>query len=89
MRQLLACTIGNEWELIVILGGLYGLRLSEILGLRWSNVDLENQTFSVVEQLPFALPAGTTYVSEMAPVKSSERTLPITNLTAPYFIRQV
>ena len=25
----------------------------------------------------------------MAPVKSSERTLPITNLTAPYFIRQV
>ena len=89
MRQLLACAMGNEWELIVILGGLYGLRLSEILGLRWRNVDLENQTFSVVEQLPFALPAGTTYVSEMAPVKSSERTLPITNLTAPYFIRQV
>ena len=25
----------------------------------------------------------------MAPVKSSERTLPITNLTMPYFIRQV
>ena len=89
MRQLLACAMGNEWELIVILGGLYGLRLSEILGLRWSNVDLENQTFSVVEQLPFALPAGTTYVSEMAPVKSSERTLPITNLTMPYFISRV
>ena len=89
MRQLLACAMGNEWELIVILGGLYGLRLSEILGLRWRNVDLENQTFSVVEQLPFALPAGTTSVSEMAPVKSSERTLPITNLTMPYFIRQV
>lgn len=89
MRQLLACAMGNEWELIVILGGLYGLRLSEILGLRWRNVDLENQTFSVAEQLPFALPAGTTSVSEMAPVKSSERTLPITNLTMPYFIRQV
>ena len=89
MRQLLACAMGNEWELIVILGGLYGLRLSEILGLRWRNVDLENQTFSVVEQLPFALTAGPTSVSEMAPVKSSERTLPITNLTMPYFIRQV
>ena len=89
MRQLLACAMGNEWELIVILGGLYGLRLSEILGLRWRNVDLENQTFSVVEQLPFALPAGTTSVSEMAPVKSSERTLPITNLTMPYFISRV
>ena len=52
------------------------------------NVDLENKTFSVVEQLPFALPAGTTYVENMAPVKSSKRTLPITALTLPYFIRQ-
>ena len=74
--------------MLVVLGGLYGLRLSEILGLRWRNVDLENKTFSVVEQLPFALPAGTTYVENMAPVKSSERTLPITALTLPYFIRQ-
>ena len=88
MRQLLAHTVGTDWEMLVVLGGLYGLRLSEILGLRWRNVDLENKTFSVVEQLPFALPAGTTYVENMAPVKSSERTLPITALTLPYFIRQ-
>ena len=88
MRQLLAYTAGTDWEMLVVLGGLYGLRLSEILGLRWRNVDLENKTFSVVEQLPFALQAGTTYVENMAPVKSSERTLPITALTLPYFIRQ-
>ena len=89
MRQLLARTMGNKWELIVVLAGLYGLRLSEILGLRWSNVDFDNQTFSVVEQLPFALPAGTTYVTEMAPVKSSERILPITHVTMQYFTRQL
>lgn len=47
------------------------------------NVDLENKMFSVVEQLPFGLPAGTTYVEDMAPVKSSERTLPITDATLP------
>lgn len=88
MRQLLAHTAGTDWEMLIVLSGLYGLRLSEILGLRWRNVDLENKTFSVVEQLPFALPAGTTYVENMAPVKSSERTLPITDLTLPYFIRQ-
>ena len=88
MRQLFAHTAGTDWEMLVVLGGLYGLRLSEILGLRWRNVDLENKTFGVVEQLPFALPAGTTYVENMAPVKSSERTLPITDLTLPYFIRQ-
>lgn len=88
MRQLLVRTAGTDWGLIVVLGGLYGLRLSEIFGLRWRNVDLENQTFNVIEQLPFALPAGTTYIKEMAPVKSGDRTLPITDLTLPYFIRQ-
>ena len=88
MRQLLVRTAGTDWGLIVVLGGLYGLRLSEIFDLRWRNVDLENQTFNVIEQLPFALPAGTTYIKEMAPVKSGDRTLPIKDLTLPYFIRQ-
>lgn len=88
MCQLLAQTLGSDWELIIVLGGLYGLRLSEILGLRWRNIDLNDRTFSVVEQLPYALPAGTVHVTEMAPVKSSERTLPITSQTLPYFLKQ-
>ena len=89
MRQLLACAAGTEWELPIILGGLYGLRLSEIIGLRWRNVDLEGNSFGVVEQLPFKVPPGTLEISEMAPVKSSERTLPITPLTKPYFERHL
>lgn len=89
MSALLANVAGSKWELIVVLGGLYGLRLSEILGLRWRNVDLEAKTFAVVEQLPFGTPAGTVTVEEMAPVKSSERVLPITDLTLPYFQRQL
>lgn len=89
MRQLLAHVTGTEWELIVILGGLYGLRLSEIIGLRWRNVHLDEDCFGVVEQLPFDVPADTTTISEMAPVKSSERPLPITPLTKPYFERHL
>lgn len=89
MGQLLARTIGTEWELIVVLGGLYGLRLNEILGLRWSDMDNEMETFGVVEQLPFALPTGTTYVTEMVPVKSGKRTLPVTDMTIPFFWRQL
>lgn len=89
MGQLLALTIGTEWELIVVLGGLYGLRLNEILGLRWSDMDDEMETFSVVEQLPFALLAGTTYVTELVPVKPSKRTLPVTDMTIPFFWRQL
>ena len=85
----LAVVMGTEWELIVVLGGLYGLRLSEIIGLRWRNVDLAENTFGVVEQLPFNTPANTTVISEMAPVKSSERTLPITPLVRPYFERHL
>lgn len=68
---------------------MYGLRLSEILGLRWQNVDLVKGTFGVVEQLPFNLPAGTKNVAEMAPTKSNDRILPITDLTKPYFERQL
>ena len=89
MRQLMAYVTGTEWELIVVLAGLYGLRLSEIIGLRWRNVDLEGNTLAVVEQLPFGLPPNTLEVSEMAPVKSSERTLPITTWTRPYFERHL
>lgn len=88
MRQLLAYVTGGDWELIVILGGLYGLRLSEIIGLRWRNVNLEQNTFAVVEQFPFEIPADVKVVPEMAPVKSGERALPITPLTKLYFERE-
>lgn len=88
MRTLMAQVSGTQWELIVILGGLYGLRLSEILGLRWRNVNLENLRFDVIEQLPYSLPRESYIVEEMAPVKAGERTLPITEITLPFFQRQ-
>jgi hypothetical protein len=72
---------GTEWELPVVLAGMYALRMGEILGMRWRNVDLENITFSVVEQMPFRLPVETKTVSEMAPTKSNDRALPITEVT--------
>lgn len=90
MQQLMGSILGTEWEMIVMFGGMYGLRISEILGLRWDNVDLENGTFSVVEQLPFRLPAGTlTLSNELPPVESHDRFLPITDVARPYFERQL
>nr|WP_326184695.1 site-specific integrase [uncultured Oscillibacter sp.] len=87
MKKLMDGISDTQWKLIVILGGMYGLRLSEILGLRWRNVDFENQTFAVVEQLPFGQTC-TAPITEMAPVKSCERELPITAATLPYFEQQ-
>jgi len=95
MQQLMGHVSGTEWEMPVMLAGMYGLRMSEILGLRWRNVDFEKGTFAVVEQLPFRLPAGTTIIEQMAAVKgkgadnAGERVLPITEDTLPYFERHV
>lgn len=89
IRALLNEITATSWELIIVLGGLYGLRISEIIGLRWRNVDFEKGIFSVVEQLPFGLARDTKEVKEMAPVKSSERVLPITDATLPYFERRM
>lgn len=89
MRLLLNHAIGTQWEMLVMLGGLYGLRLGEIIGLCWRNVDMKNKTFNVCEQMPFRVPTGTKELHEMAPVKSDERILPITDVALPYFQRQL
>ena len=89
MRMLLNHVRGTWWEPVILLGGMYGLRMSEILGLRWRNVDLENGRFRVIEQLPYQMPPGTTELTEMAPVKSGLRTLPITDSIHPYFQNQL
>ena len=89
VRALLERVAGTEWEMPVVLGGLYGMRRSEVLGLRWRNVDLAKGTFDVVEQLPFHVPPKTTVIEEMAPPKSNGRRLPITDVARPFFERQL
>ena len=89
MQELMRHCIGNEWRMIIVLSGMYGLRRNEVLGLRWSNVDLKNMRFSVVEQLPYKVPLGTNIIDEMAPTKSTGRKLPITEITLPYFKKQI
>jgi integrase len=88
MQEFMSKVIGTEWEMPVVLAGMYGLRMGEIVGLRWRNVDLEAMTFGVVEQIPFKIPVGTKIITKMAPTKSNDRILPITEITLPYFMRQ-
>ena len=88
MQQFISKIIGTEWEMTIVLAGLYGLRISEIIGLRTMNIDLDKMQFSVVEQMPFRLPPGTKIITEMAPTKSNDRVLPVTEATLPYFLQQ-
>lgn len=88
MRTFMSNVIGTEWEMPVVLAGMYGLRMSEIIGLRTTNIDLEKMQFGVVEQMPFKVPPGTKTITEMAPTKSNDRILPITEEALPYFLRQ-
>ena len=53
MQTFMSNVIGTEWEMPVVLAGMYGLRMSEIIGLRTTNIDLEKMQFGVVEQMPF------------------------------------
>ena len=73
MQQFMSNVIGTEWEMPVVLAGMYGLRMSEIIGLRTFNIDLEKMQFGVVEQMPFKVPPGTKTITEMAPTKSNDR----------------
>ena len=87
MQTFMSNVIGTEWEMPVVLAGMYGLRMSEIIGLRTTNIDLEKMQFGV-EQMPFKVPPGTKTITEMAPTKSNDRILPITEEALPYFLRQ-
>lgn len=64
----------HEWELGYQLLVLYGMRRGEVLGLRWSDIDLTTSTFRVeqqIQRIDGALRAG--------PIKTSagRRTLPL------------
>ncbi len=89
VQQLLEGIKDTQWEFIVVLGGLYGLRRNEVLGLRWSNVDMDSKCFHIVQQLAGAETKKATG-EDLAVLKEeySVRTLPITDEACVYFERQ-
>jgi len=47
IEQLLECSKGDPLELIILLTIFYGLRRSEVLGLKWDAIDMENNTITI------------------------------------------
>lgn len=70
---------GTKLETPVILGCFYGLRRSEILGLKWSAIDFKNKTISInhiVTQIT-GYSSNNLIQKDRTKTKSSTRTLPL------------
>ncbi len=70
---------GHKMELIVLLTAFYGLRRSEVLGLKWSAFDFSHDCFSIRHTVTTCRAKGEKVVvkKDRAKNKSSRRTYPL------------
>lgn len=70
---------GTNMELPIVLAGFYGLRRSELLGLKWNAVDFENKTISILHTVTELSIDGTFQMIARNNTKTpaSRRTLPL------------
>lgn len=70
---------GERWEIPILIGGFYGLRRSEIIGLKWSAIEFSANTFSVNHTVTqYTLDdKKVIHAADKTKNKSSLRTLPL------------
>lgn len=76
----------NSYTGIVLVAGTCGLRIGEILGLTWEDVDLENGVMSVNKQWKAIQDNPLKYGLDELKTKNSYRTLPIPPKTQDFLI---
>jgi integrase len=79
MEQLFNASKGTYLEIPILLGAFYGLRRSEIVGLRWEAIDFKKNTLTINHTVTsFSLDGQRhTLASDTTKTKSSMRTLPL------------
>lgn len=79
LSKLIELAKGTKLEIPVIMGGFYGLRRSEIVGLRWSAFDFENNVFYINHTVTTPKIDGKVKIvaNDRAKTKSSLRALPL------------
>lgn len=70
---------GHKLELAVLFGLFYGLRRSEVVGLKWQNFDLINDTFTIAHTVTCFQSKGkkVRYAKDKTKNQSSMRSLPL------------
>lgn len=79
VNQLFQVAKGTNLEIPVLLGAFYGLRRSEVIGLKWSAIDFNNNTLIVKHTVTSFTIDGKhiIHASDSTINKSSMRTLPL------------
>ena len=75
LRELLEKTKDDPIHLVILLAAYYGLRRSEVIGIKWSAIDFENKTISINHKV-LEGKRGIEGMDVMK-TKSSYRTLPL------------
>lgn len=79
LENLFSVVKGKRIEFAVTLGAFYGLRRSEIVGIKWDAIDFERKTFTIKHTVTEVMLDGkvTMIDKERTKTKSSYRTLPL------------
>ncbi|MDF2923948.1 MAG: integrase [Paenibacillaceae bacterium] len=79
VNTLFAAVKGDPVELAVILGAFYGLRRSEVVGLKWQSINFQSQTITIQHTVIPVYFQGEQIIVEKdrAKNKASHRTLPL------------
>ena len=90
MRLLFAAAKGDPLETPITLAAYYGLRRSEVLGLKWDAVDFKGKTISVRHKVIETTEGGKCLIrgEDVLKTKSSVRTLPLLPVIEDLLLRQ-
>ena len=79
LNRLFEAAKGTQLELPILFGAFYGLRRSEVLGLKWDAIDFKNDTITIRHTVTACNLEGkcTLIAQDTTKTKSSLRTLPL------------
>ena len=84
VKILLNEVIGTKLEIPVMIDCFYGFRRSEVIGLKWSAVDFENDTITIDHTITQS--SGKLIIRDKTKTKSSKRTLPLEPIVKSFLI---
>lgn len=84
VKTLLNEVIGTKLEIPVMIDCFYGFRRSEVIGLKWSAIDFENDTITIDHTITQS--NGKLIIRDKTKTKSSKRTLPLEPIVKSFLI---